>query len=42
MSGKHDLRMEAYYYEFEPTGVLEIDLILSAVAHAGKVYHHTA
>lgn len=36
-----ELRMEAYYYSFEPTGVPEIDLILSAVACAGKAYHCT-
>lgn len=36
------LRMDAYYYGFVPTGVEEIDLILSAVACAGKAYHHTA
>ena len=35
------LRMEAYYYGFEPTGVLIIDRILSAVATAGKRYHNT-
>lgn len=35
------MRMEAYYYSFEPTGVPEIDRILSAVACAGKAYHHT-
>ena len=34
-------RMDAYYYGFEPTGVVEIDRILSAVACAGKAYHHT-
>ena len=34
-------RMEAYYYEFYPTGVDCIDKILSAVACAGKAYHHT-
>lgn len=33
--------MEAYYYGFAPTGVIEIDRILSAVARAGKAYHHT-
>jgi len=33
--------MDAYYYSFEPTGVKEIDRILSAVACAGKAYHHT-
>lgn len=35
------LRMHAYYYAFEPTGVPEIDKILSAVASAGKAYHNT-
>lgn len=35
------LRLSAYYYSFEPTGVREIDLILCAVAWAGKAYHHT-
>ena len=37
-----DLRMQAYWYEFEPTGVKEIDLILCAIATAGKANHHTA
>lgn len=36
-----DLRMHAYYYGFSATGVPAIDLILSAVACAGKAYHHT-
>lgn len=36
-----DRRMDAYYYGFDPTGVPEIDAILSAVAHAGNGYHHT-
>jgi hypothetical protein len=36
-----ELRMDAYYYGFGSTGVAEIDLILSAVACAGKAYHHT-
>ena len=36
-----ELRMDAYYYGFEPTGVRIIDEILSAVAHAGKAYHNT-
>lgn len=35
------LRMNAYYYSFEKTGVVEIDRILSAVAMAGKAYHGT-
>jgi hypothetical protein len=36
-----DLRMDAYGYSFHATGVREIDEILSAVATAGKGYHHT-
>lgn len=36
-----ELRMDAYYYGFDKTGVPEIDKILSAVACAGKAYHHT-
>lgn len=35
------MRMNAYYFAFEPTGVELIDRILSAVACAGKAYHHT-
>lgn len=35
------LRMDAYYYGFELTGVGIIDRILSAVASAGKAFHHT-
>jgi len=34
-------RMDAYYFGFEPTGVAAIDKILSAVACAGKSFHHT-
>ena len=37
-----DLQMNAYYYGFIETGVREIDEILSAVAMAGKAYHHTS
>lgn len=33
--------MDAYYYGFTPTGVEAIDKILSAVACAGKAFHHT-
>jgi len=36
-----EFRMCGYYYGFEATGVPEIDLILSAIACAGKCYHHT-
>ena len=36
------MRMNAYYYSFEPTGDDAIDRILSAVACAGKAYHDTA
>lgn len=35
------LRMDAYYFGFTETGVRAIDRILSAVAQAGKGYHHT-
>lgn len=35
------MRMDAYYYSFVPTGVEAIDLILSAVASAGKACHYT-
>lgn len=36
-----DFRMDAYYYGFKPTGVREVDLILSAIACAGKSFHLT-
>ena len=36
------LRMEAYYYGFDRTGILPIDKILSSVACAGKGFHHTS
>ena len=35
------LRMQAYYYGFDETGIIEIDRVLSAVATAGKMYHGT-
>lgn len=35
------LRSCAYYYSFDLTGVGIVDRILSAVARAGKAYHHT-
>lgn len=35
------MRLDAYYYGFEPTGDEQIDRILSAVACAGKAYHRT-
>lgn len=35
------MRMTAYHYAFVPTGVDEIDKILSAVACAGKAFHNT-
>ena len=34
-------RMDGYYYGFYPTGCDPVDEILSAVACAGKAYHHT-
>jgi predicted RNase H-like nuclease (RuvC/YqgF family) len=36
-----EMRMSAYYFGFEETGDKAIDKILSAVACAGKAYHHT-
>ena len=38
---KEDFRMDAYYFGFESTGDPKIDKILSAVACAGKAFHHT-
>lgn len=35
------MRMSAYYFSFAPTGCEVVDKILSAVATAGKMYHHT-
>lgn len=35
------MRMDAYYFGFTPTGIEVVDRILSAVACAGKAYHHT-
>jgi hypothetical protein len=35
------LKLNAYYYRFRPTGNRDIDLILQAVAMAGKGAHHT-
>lgn len=34
-------RLRAYYYGFNETAVPEVDLILSAVACAGKAFHLT-
>lgn len=41
MAEPSNLRMDAYYFGFEPTGVREIDELLSTIACAGKAYHHT-
>lgn len=35
------LRMRAYYYGFSTTTIEAIDLLLCAVAAAGKLFHHT-
>lgn len=35
------LRLNSYYFAFETTGERAIDIVLSAVAGAGKSYHHT-
>jgi hypothetical protein len=40
-SATEEMRMDAYYYGFESTGIAEVDCILSAVACAGKAFHHT-
>ena len=34
-------RMDAYYYGFDETGCDPVDDVLSAVAIAGKCFHHT-
>ena len=41
LRGRADRQFAAYYYSFDPTGVEEIDMILAAIAWAGKAYHHT-
>lgn len=40
-SEQKPLNLSGYYIDFEPTGEFAIDLILSAVARAGKAYHST-
>jgi hypothetical protein len=43
MKGEHSERwLSAYYYGFGPTGAFPVDVILSAVARAGKAFHSTA
>lgn len=39
--GGEELSMRAYYYGFDATGTKLVDRILSAVACAGKAFHHT-
>ena len=36
-----ELRLSAYYFNFDATGERSVDLILSAVACAGKAFHLT-
>jgi hypothetical protein len=36
------VRLDAYYFGFDSTGNEDIDRVLSAVACAGKAYHHTS
>lgn len=36
------MRMEAYYFRFEPTECYPVDKILSSVACAGKGFHNTS
>lgn len=38
---KPDARTRAYYYSPDPTGEVTVDIILSAVAWAGKLSHNT-
>jgi len=40
-NGRGDRRLDAYFFSFEPTGVVEVDRILAAIARAGKAYHST-
>ncbi len=35
------MKLDSYYFSFESSGDSKIDLILSAVANAGKYYHST-
>jgi len=35
------LKLDSYWFVFEPTGNKSIDTILAAVAAAGKAYHNT-
>lgn len=35
------LRMYAYYFGFDPTGIFLVDRLLSEIATAGKAYHST-
>lgn len=39
--GRGDRMLSSYYFDFDPTGDERIDLILGAVAAAGKSYHST-
>ena len=36
------MRMNAYYYGFDPTGCEVVDKILSEIAYAGKAFHSTS
>ena len=35
------MRMQGYYIGFDQTGHEGVDLLLSAIAYAGKMYHST-
>ena len=41
IESRGDRRLSSYYFDFDPTGDERIDLILGAVAVAGKAYHST-
>lgn len=41
LMSRGDRRFFAYYFGFDPTGDPDIDMILAAVACAGKAFHST-
>lgn len=41
IEGRGDRMLSSYFIDFDPTGNEDIDLILGAIALAGKMYHST-
>lgn len=41
IEGRGDWMLSSYFIDFDPTGNDDVDLILGAVALAGKMYHST-